>query len=70
MMAISLATAVYLVALLADAPGLGSEANGPGGLLSVELSIALQLALMGTAAAYACVSSGRVWSAVSRPPQT
>lgn len=41
--------------------------NGPGGLLSVELSIVLQLAAMIAAAACASVSAARGWAALSKP---
>jgi hypothetical protein len=46
MVGIAAATAVYLGALLAGAPDLAAEANGPGGLLSVGASLGVQLALM------------------------
>jgi hypothetical protein len=59
MVAILLATAVYLMALLVDAPELASAANGPGGLISIDVSIILQLAVMGAAAIGACVCSAR-----------
>lgn len=41
--------------------------NGPGGLISVELSIVLQLAAMSAAAACARVSAVRGWAALSKP---
>jgi hypothetical protein len=40
--------------------------NGPGGLLSVELSIVLQLAVMSGAAVCASVSSVRGWAALGK----
>jgi hypothetical protein len=46
MVGIALATAVYLAALLADAPSLASQGNGPGGLLSVGASIAIFVGAM------------------------
>jgi hypothetical protein len=59
MLAIAVATAVYLVALLAAAPGLAAQANGPLGLASVGLSVALQLVVMLLAVASALLSAGR-----------
>jgi hypothetical protein len=46
MVGIALATAVYLVALLHDAPGLAGQGNGPLELLSVAASLCIQLAVM------------------------
>jgi hypothetical protein len=46
MAAIALGTAVYLVALAHDAPGLAGQGNGPLELLSVGASLAIQLAVM------------------------
>lgn len=60
--AIATATAVYLVALLADAPSLAAAANGPGGLLSVSASLAIQLAAMALASGLAART------ALSLPP--
>lgn len=57
MWAVALATAVYLVAL--SGLGISASGNGPGGLISVELSIALALAGMLGAGALATVSSLR-----------
>lgn len=59
MTAIALATAAYLAALLAAAPGLAGEGNGPGGLMSVGVSLALQLGVMLLAAAAAILSASR-----------
>jgi hypothetical protein len=39
-------TAVYLVALAHDAPGLAGQGNGPLELLSVGASLAIQLVVM------------------------
>jgi hypothetical protein len=59
MAAIALATAVYLASLLATAPGLAGQANGPLGLLSAGASLALQLAVMVLATGGAALSAGR-----------
>ena len=57
MWAIALATAVYVVAL--SGLGISASGNGPGGLISVELSIVLALAAMFGVGALATVSSLR-----------
>lgn len=59
MIGIAVATAVYLVALLHDAPGLASEGNGPLELASVATSLGIQLAVMALVAAVATVSTRR-----------
>lgn len=41
MMVMSAATVVYLAALVADAPVLAGDPNGPGGIVSTSLSIAI-----------------------------
>jgi hypothetical protein len=66
----SIATAVYVVALSFEASGLAGAGNGPFGLLSVSLSIGFQLMVMLFAAGLAAVSLRRGWSAVasSRTP--
>ena len=46
MAGIALGTAIYLLALAHDAPGLAGHGNGPLGLLSVAASLAVQLAVM------------------------
>jgi hypothetical protein len=46
MAAMTLATTVYLAALLGDAPAAGAQPNGPLGLVSVTASLAIQLAVM------------------------
>jgi hypothetical protein len=46
MVGIALATAVYLAALLRDAPGLAGQGNGPLELLSVGASLGVALAVM------------------------
>jgi hypothetical protein len=49
MAAIAAVTALYLVVLLADAPGLAGEPNGPLGLLSVAVSLGIALVAMALA---------------------
>ena len=46
MAGIAFGTAVYLLALTHDAPGLAGQGNGPLELLSVGASLAIQLAVM------------------------
>jgi hypothetical protein len=55
----ALATAAYLAALLAAAPSLAGEGNGPGGVTSVSVSLALQLGVMVLAATAAILSASR-----------
>jgi hypothetical protein len=59
MVGIALATAVYLVALLHDAPGLAGDGNGPLELASVAASLGIQLAVMALVAALATLSARR-----------
>ena len=59
MVAIALATAVYLVVFLATAPDLAGQDNGPLGLVNVGLSLALQLAVMLLAAGAGLLSARR-----------
>jgi hypothetical protein len=61
MLGITLATAVYLAALLHQAPGLAGEGNGPLGLLSVAASLGIQLAAMAALAVPAALSATRAW---------
>ena len=56
---IVLAGAGYCALLLLDAPKLAGEANGPFGLLSVGLSLGLQVATMSVAATTAAISVRR-----------
>ena len=56
---IVLAGAGYSALLFLDAPRLAGEANGPFGLLSVGLSLGLQLATMSVAATTAAISVRR-----------
>jgi hypothetical protein len=60
MVGITLATAVYLVALLQDAPALAGQGNGPLELMSVAASLGVQLAVMAVVAIPAALSVGRL----------
>lgn len=59
MFGISLATAVYLIALLHEAPALADRGNGPLALLSVAGSLTIQLAVMVAVAVPAGLSAYR-----------
>jgi hypothetical protein len=63
MAGITLATAIYLVALMHDAPGLAGEGNGPLELASVAVSLGIQLAVMAAVAVPALVGASRAWRA-------
>jgi hypothetical protein len=62
MLSIALATAIYTIALAADAPALAAEANGPFQVLSVTASLIVQVAVMVGAATLAAVATLRGWS--------
>jgi hypothetical protein len=64
MLAITLATAVYAVALPLDAPTLAGEPNGPLQLISVGVSLVVQLIAMSAFGALAMISTRRAWAAV------
>ncbi|MBV9819981.1 MAG: hypothetical protein JOZ07_16745 [Solirubrobacterales bacterium] len=59
MAVIALATAVFLVGIIADAPHVGAAGNGPGQLVDVTASIAIQLAVMLALSAVAACSAAR-----------
>ncbi len=59
MVALTAATAVFLVALLAAAPGLAGQGNGPLGLTSVAVSVGLQLGAFALIAAIAALGVRR-----------
>lgn len=61
MLAIALATAVYAVALIADASHLAAEGNGPFQVLSVTASLMIQLVVMVGAGILAVVATTRGW---------
>jgi hypothetical protein len=62
---IAVATALYMVALAVDASGLAGKGNGPFGVTSVGVSIAIQLIIMLGAASLATVSTRRGWRALT-----
>jgi hypothetical protein len=59
MTVIAIATGVFLIGIIADAPQLGATSNGPGQLINVTTSIAIQLAVMLALGATAAVSAAR-----------
>lgn len=59
MLVITVATGVYLVAILLDAPALASGGNGPWQLISTATSISIQLAGMLALSAIATLSAVR-----------
>jgi hypothetical protein len=61
MLAIAAATAVYAIALTADASRVAAEPNGPFQVLSVTASLIVQLVVMLAAGALATVATIRAW---------
>jgi hypothetical protein len=61
MLAIAAATAIYAIALSADAARLGAESNGPFQLLSVTASLIIALVVMLGAGGLASVATVRAW---------
>jgi hypothetical protein len=57
--AIAVATGLFLIGIVADAPALGASSNGPGQLIDVTTSIAVQFAGMLVLSAAAAVSATR-----------
>ncbi len=66
MVGIVLATAVYLLALLHEAPGLAGQGNGPLELVSVAASLGIELAVMSALAIPAGLSAIRARRAYVR----
>ncbi len=60
MAGIVLATAVYLAALLGEAPGMAAHGNGPLQLVSVAASLGIELAVMAAVAVPAAASAVRL----------
>ncbi len=56
---IALATGVFLVGIIADAANIGAAGNGPGQVIDVTTSIAIQFIAMLTLSAVAAVSAAR-----------
>ncbi|HLH66876.1 MAG TPA: hypothetical protein VKV27_14360 [Solirubrobacteraceae bacterium] len=65
MTAIALATGAFLLGVVSDAPGVGAGANGPGQLISVTTSTAIQLACMLAVSGAAALSTARGLRSVS-----
>jgi hypothetical protein len=61
MLAIALATAVYAIALIADASHLAAGGNGPFQVLSVTASLIVQVVVMVGAGVHATVATLRGW---------
>ncbi len=59
MVGIVVATAVYLVALVHEAPGFAGQSNGPLGLVSVATSLGIELAVMAAITVPAALSAIR-----------
>jgi len=59
MVAVAVATCVFLVGIVADAPHVGASGNGPAQLIDVTTSIALQCTAMLALSAAAVVSAAR-----------
>jgi hypothetical protein len=59
MAAVALATGVFLIGIVADAPHLGASGNGPGQLINVTTSIAIQFVGMLGLSGVAAVSAAR-----------
>lgn len=59
MAVIALATGAFLVGTVADAPNIGAAGNGPGQLINVTASLAIQLAAMLVLSAGAALSASR-----------
>jgi hypothetical protein len=59
MTVIALATGVFLAGIVMDSPSLGAAGNGPGQLIDVTTSIAIQLAAMLVLSAIAALSAAR-----------
>jgi hypothetical protein len=59
MAAVALATGLFLIGVIADAPSFGASGNGPGQLINVTTSIAIQFIGMLGLSAVAAVSAAR-----------
>ncbi len=65
MSAITLAATLYAVALFADASSLAATGNGPFQLVSVGVSVIVQLLVMALASTLAATSTRRGWNAAA-----
>lgn len=59
MAVVALATGVFLAGIVADSPNIGAAGNGPGQLLNVTTSIAIQFTAMLALSAAAALSAAR-----------
>lgn len=59
MAVIALATGVFLVGIIADSPNIGAAGNGPGQVIEVTTSIAIQFIAMLALSAVAALSAAR-----------
>jgi hypothetical protein len=66
MVAMTVATAIYTIALSVDASALGGEPNGPLQAISVSVSLIEQLIVMVIAGVLAATTTRRGWRAVSQ----
>jgi len=67
MVAITIATAIYTIALSVDASALAGEPNGPLQATSVSISLIEQLIVMVIAGGLAAITTRRGWRALSQP---
>ena len=70
MVAITIATAIYTIALSVDASALAGEPNGPLQATSVSVSLIEQLIVMVIAGLLAGITTRRGWRAMSQPGTT
>jgi hypothetical protein len=70
MVAMTIATAIYTIALSVDASALAGEPNGPLQATSVSVSLIQQLIVMVAAGVLAGITTRRGWRALSKPDTT
>lgn len=70
MIAITLATAIYAIALPLDAPQTASSLAGALRALSVSVSVSIQLAVMLITTTLATITTHRGWDAIRTPDRT
>ena len=70
MVAITIATAIYTIALSVDASALAGEPNGPLQAISVSVSLIEQLIVMVIAGVLAGITTRRGWRALGKPDAT
>jgi hypothetical protein len=69
MIAITLATTIYAIALPLDAPATASSLAGPLRTFSVSVLVSIQLAVMLTATTLATITTHRGWYAMRTGPR-